>query len=131
MHGIFTSTGNLVAWFESEQEVLAALAEHARDEPEAADEIAAIQFDDDGRTCGPSVAGSTHRALAESRARGQDRDWLAALIDYLHDMHDRRSQAVRTGLDELARGELEPASTRGCALRGRTVAEEIRDDRDR
>jgi hypothetical protein len=54
-HGIFTSTGNLVAWFENEQDALAALA---RDEPEAADEVAAIPFDDDGRACGPAVKGS-------------------------------------------------------------------------
>ncbi len=50
-----------------------------------------------------------HRALGELRARGQDRDWLAALVDYLHDVSDRRSESVRTGLDELARGDLEPA----------------------
>ena len=50
-----------------------------------------------------------HRALAELRARGQDRDWLAALGDYLHDARDRRSESVRKGLDDLARGELEPA----------------------
>ncbi len=50
-----------------------------------------------------------HRVLAELRARGQDRDWLAALVDYLHDTRDRRSVSVRTGLDEMARGEVEPA----------------------
>jgi transposase len=50
-----------------------------------------------------------HRALAELRARGQDRDWLAALVDHLHDTRDRRSASVRKGLDELARGEVEPA----------------------
>jgi transposase len=50
-----------------------------------------------------------HRALGELRARGQDRDWLAALVDYLHDTRDRRSESVRKGLDELARGDLEPA----------------------
>jgi transposase len=54
-------------------------------------------------------ARTVHRALAELRARGQDRDWLAALVDYLHDARDRRSERVRKGLDELARGELEPA----------------------
>ena len=32
-----------------------------------------------------------------------------ALVDYLHDSRDRRSESVRKGLDELARGELEPA----------------------
>jgi transposase len=50
-----------------------------------------------------------HRALGELRTRGQDRDWLTALVDQLHDTSDRRSESVRTGLDELARGELEPA----------------------
>ena len=63
-HGIFTSTGNLVAWFESEQDALTALAELARDEPEAADEIAAIPFGDDGNACGPAVKGSTLLAHA-------------------------------------------------------------------
>jgi len=50
-----------------------------------------------------------HRALGELRARGQDRDWLTALVDYLHDTQARRSDSVRKGLDEMARGELEPA----------------------
>lgn len=50
-----------------------------------------------------------HRGLVELRARGQDREWMATLIDYLHDASDRRSEPVRKGLDELARGELEPA----------------------
>jgi transposase len=50
-----------------------------------------------------------HRALGELRARGQDRDWMAALVAYLHDASDRRSESVRRGLEELARGELEPA----------------------
>lgn len=63
-HGIFTSTGNLVAWFESEQDALAALTELARDEPEAADKIAAIPFDADGKACGPAVKGSTLLAHA-------------------------------------------------------------------
>lgn len=49
------------------------------------------------------------RGLVELRARAHDRDWLAALADYLHDESDRRSEPVRKGLDELARGELEPA----------------------
>lgn len=45
--------------FESEQDALAALAELARDEPEAADEVAAIPFDNDGKACGPAVKGSS------------------------------------------------------------------------
>lgn len=54
-------------------------------------------------------ARTVHRALAELRARGQDRDWLTVLVDYLHDTRDRRSESVRKGLDELGRGDLEPA----------------------
>lgn len=57
-HGMFTSTGDLVAWFQNEQDALAALAELARDEPEAADEIAAIPFDEGGKAWGPAVKGS-------------------------------------------------------------------------
>lgn len=49
------------------------------------------------------------RSLDELRARGQDRDWLASLSDYLEDIADRRSDAVRLGLKELQDGELEPA----------------------
>jgi hypothetical protein len=49
------------------------------------------------------------RTVEELRTRGQDHDWLAAFVDYLHDANDRRSDSVRRGLDELARGELEPA----------------------
>jgi hypothetical protein len=48
-------------------------------------------------------------ALQELRARGGDRDWLAAFADYLNDKSDRRSDSVRRGLEELARGDLEPA----------------------
>ena len=48
-------------------------------------------------------------ALEELRARGDDHDWLAALTDYLHDASDRRSDSVRRGLEELARGDLEAA----------------------
>jgi hypothetical protein len=59
-----------------------------------------------GTTLPPAAA---LRAVQELRTRGQDRDWLAALADYLHDANDRRSDSVRRGVDELARGELEPA----------------------
>lgn len=58
-YGIFTSAGNLVAWFDSEAEALVALGTLVRDEPEAADEIAAIPFDAVGHACGPAVKGST------------------------------------------------------------------------
>jgi len=58
-HGIFTSTGNLVAWFDTDDEALAALSDLVAEEPEAADEIAAIPFDEKGHACGPAIAGST------------------------------------------------------------------------
>lgn len=50
-----------------------------------------------------------HRVLAELRVRGQDCDWLTALVDHLHDTRDRRSASVREGLAELRRGEVESA----------------------
>ena len=59
-----------------------------------------------GATLPPSTA---LHAVEELRSRGQDHDRLASLVDYLHDENDRRSDIVRRGLDELARGELEPA----------------------
>ena len=49
------------------------------------------------------------RALAELRERGQDRDWLAAVVDYLHDREARQSGELREGISELKRGQLEPA----------------------
>jgi transposase-like protein len=48
-------------------------------------------------------------ALDELRERGQDHDWLEALLDYLHDLQTRRSPALKEGLQQLGRGELEPA----------------------
>lgn len=47
------------------------------------------------------------RVLAELRERGRDRDWLAALVDYLHDHQARRSTAVQEGISQLKRGQLE------------------------
>jgi hypothetical protein len=66
-YGIFTSTGNLVAWFDTEEDALTALGELVAEGPEAADGVAAIPVDDDGKACGPAVKGSTllpHRATA-------------------------------------------------------------------
>ncbi len=48
-------------------------------------------------------------ALDELRERGRDHDWLEALLDYLHDLQTRRSPALKEGLQQLERGELEPA----------------------
>jgi hypothetical protein len=52
---------------------------------------------------------SVGRALQELRERGVDREWLQALVDYLDDRQARQSPALREGLEQLARGELEPA----------------------
>lgn len=49
------------------------------------------------------------RALAELRERGQDRDWLQAVIDYLHDREARKSGTVQKGIAQLKHGHLEPA----------------------
>jgi transposase-like protein len=50
-----------------------------------------------------------HRAVEELRERGQDADWLRALLDYLDDVAVRHSPAVQHGLAEMAAGHLEPA----------------------
>ena len=49
------------------------------------------------------------RALAELRERGQDRDWLQAVVDELHDRETRQSDELRKGISQLKRGQLEPA----------------------
>ncbi len=49
------------------------------------------------------------RAIKELRRRGQDRDWLRALVDVVHDHAERERPEIVTGLDEFARGDLEPA----------------------
>jgi transposase len=49
------------------------------------------------------------RGIAELRERGQDRDWLLALVDYLDDINVRRNPALREGLEQLRRGDYEPA----------------------
>jgi len=49
------------------------------------------------------------RALAELRERGQDRDWLQALVDHLDDREARGSSVLRKGLAQLKCGQLEPA----------------------
>ncbi len=49
------------------------------------------------------------RALAELRERGQDRVWLAAVVDELHDREARQGDELREGISQLKRGQLEPA----------------------
>lgn len=50
-----------------------------------------------------------HRLLEELRERGKERDWLRALVDYVHDVAVRRSPEVQRGLAEMEAGHLEPA----------------------
>lgn len=50
-----------------------------------------------------------HHAVDELRESGQDRDWLRALVDLLHDRAERERPEIKQGLDELKRGKLEPA----------------------
>jgi len=57
----------------------------------------------------PESLRSVSRALQELRERGVDREWLQALVDYLDDRQTRQSLALKEGLAQLARGELEPA----------------------
>jgi DNA-binding transcriptional ArsR family regulator len=47
-------------------------------------------------------------ALADLRARGRDRDWVEHLATYLRSA-EPRSDALKEGLEQLRRGELEPA----------------------
>jgi transposase-like protein len=57
----------------------------------------------------PESLRSVGRALQELRERGVDREWLQALVDYLDDREARQRPALREGLEQLARGELEAA----------------------
>ncbi len=69
VYGIFTSAGNLVAWCKTERDATAVLADLVRDDPEAADEIAAIPFDVRGHACGPAIEGSATLAPAAESTR--------------------------------------------------------------
>jgi hypothetical protein len=43
------------------------------------------------------------------RERGQNRYWLAAVVDDLHDREARQSGELHKGISQLKRGQLEPA----------------------
>lgn len=49
------------------------------------------------------------RMLGELRERAEDGDWIRDLVGRLHDAAVLGGDPARTGLDELRRGELEPA----------------------
>ncbi len=61
------------------------------------------------RVLGRSSRSLISVCLGGLRERGQDHDWLEALLDYLHDLQTRRSPALKEGLQQLGRGELGPA----------------------
>ena len=52
---IFDSTGNLVESFDQEDEARAALDRIAHEEPEAAEHVALLSFDDEGKPVGDAV----------------------------------------------------------------------------
>ncbi len=57
-YGIFSSAGNLIVWCDSQDAALQALRELVDDEPEAADEVAAIPVTETGRPCGEAILAS-------------------------------------------------------------------------
>ena len=62
-YSIFTSTGNLVDWFDN-REALALLTNIVRSEPEAADDVFLVAQDDEGNFVGEIVYGSSLHVAA-------------------------------------------------------------------
>jgi hypothetical protein len=58
IYGIFSSSGNLIAWCESRDSALETLRHLVEAEPEAADDVAAIPVTETGRPCGEAILGS-------------------------------------------------------------------------
>jgi hypothetical protein len=58
-YGIFSSAGNLIAWCDSHDAALKALRDLVDEEPETADEVAAIPVTEAGRPCGEAILGSS------------------------------------------------------------------------
>jgi hypothetical protein len=65
-YGIFSSAGNLIAWCDSHDAALKTLSDLIEEEPEAADDVAAIPVTETGRPCGEAILGST--AIAQATA---------------------------------------------------------------
>lgn len=53
---ILDSTGNLVESFDSEREARATLEQIVRDEPEAAEHLAILTYDEHGKPVGDAIA---------------------------------------------------------------------------
>jgi hypothetical protein len=58
-YAIFSSAGNLIAWCDSRDAALKTLRDLIAEDPEAADEVAAIPVTETGRPCGEAILGST------------------------------------------------------------------------
>jgi hypothetical protein len=58
-YGIFSTTGNLIAWCNSHDAALETLSHLVEAEPEAAGDVAAIPETKTGRPCGEAILGST------------------------------------------------------------------------
>jgi hypothetical protein len=58
-YGIFSSAGNLIAWCDSRDAALRTLRDLIEEEPEAAEDVAAIPVTETGRPCGEAILGST------------------------------------------------------------------------
>jgi hypothetical protein len=58
-YGIFSTTGNLIAWCDSKDAALETLRHLVEAEPETADDVAAIPVTETGRPCGEAILGST------------------------------------------------------------------------
>lgn len=63
-YGIFSSAGNLIAWCDRSEigqhdAALKALRDLVDEEPETADEVAAIPVTEAGRPCGEAILGSS------------------------------------------------------------------------
>lgn len=54
-YAILDSTGNLVESFDDEREARAALEQSVREEPEAAEHLALLTYDDDGEPVGDAI----------------------------------------------------------------------------
>ena len=59
-YALFDSTGNLIESFTDEQEAREALDELAHDNPDSADELALLAYDDDGRPVGRAITASAN-----------------------------------------------------------------------
>lgn len=55
----------------------------------------------------PESLHQVSRVLTELRERGQDLDWLQTVADLLHDREACETDALRKGISQLKRGQLE------------------------